>query len=218
MKNKGIYKIGLISLLAVILILVGANQFSRHSTEKRDVKVETKQKKTKRVVKKATPQTVRDDKDMVALKTFKYADPSEKKDYPDLAAHPNAWIDVDIATQRTYIKDGKKNLYEMYSSTGKHDTTPRGTYYIQNERGDFFYTAPLKMGAYYYVSFLNHGEYLFHTTPTDVTGKYDEKIAKTLGREPSSHGCIHLSTPDCKWIYDNVPSGMKVVIHGTYAS
>ena len=218
MKNKGIYKIGLISLLVVILILVGANQFSRHSTEKRDVKVETKQKKAKKLVKKATPQTVRDDKDMIGLQTFKYADSSEKKNYPDLTAHPSAWIDVDIATQRTYIKDGKKNLYEMYSSTGKHDTTPRGTYYIQNERGDFFYTAPLKMGAYYYVSFLNHGEYLFHTTPTDVTGKYDEKIAKTLGREPSSHGCIHLSTPDCKWIYDNVPSGMKVVIHGTYAS
>ena len=218
MKNKGIYKIGLISLLVVILILVGANQFSRHSTEKRDVKVETKQKKAKKLVKKATPQTVRDDKDMIGLKTFKYADSSEKKNYPDLTAHPNAWIDVDIATQRTYIKDGKKNLYEMYSSTGKHNTTPRGTYYIQNERGDFFYTAPLKMGAYYYVSFLNHGEYLFHTAPTDVTGKYDEKIAKTLGREPSSHGCIHLSTPDCKWIYDSVPSGMKVVIHGTYAS
>lgn len=220
MKIKGIYKIGIVSLLAVVLIFVGFNQFTRQTTSKKDVKVEKSAKKVSKktkIVKKDTPATVQDDKDMTNLKNFKYADPSEKKDYPDLTAHPNAWIDVDIATQRTYIKDGKATLYEMYSSTGKHSTTPKGTYHIQNERGDFFYTAPLKMGAYYYVSFLNHGEYLFHTTPTDVNGKYDEKIAKTLGREPSSHGCVHLSIADCKWLYDNVPSGMKVVIHGTYA-
>jgi len=106
----------------------------------------------------------------------------------------------------------------MFSSTGKHDTTPRGTYYVQGERGDYFYTEPLKLGAYYWVSYLNHGEYLFHTTPTDENGKYVESIAKTLGRKPSSHGCIHLSVPDCKWVYDNVPTGMKVVIHGEFKS
>lgn len=213
MKIKWVYKISgiIIASLAIILLVVG--HFSQHNGVQKDVKVETK-KDARKDIKKA-PQ-VREDKGMVSLKNFKYDQSSEKKSYPDLNQHPNAWIDVDIATQRTYIKDGKTTLYEMYSSTGKHDTTPRGTYYIQNERGDFFYTKPLKMGAYYWVSFLHHGEYLFHTTPTDVTGKYDDKIAKTLGNEPSSHGCIHLSTPDCKWVYDNVPTGMKVVIHGKY--
>lgn len=217
MKLQGKYKISLMVVLFLALFFVAIGHFSKQSETKRDIKVESKAKPAKKpVVKKNTPTTVTDDKAMVGLKKFNYADPSESKDYPDLAAHPNAWIDVDIATQRTYIKDGKTDLYEMYASTGKHDTTPRGTYYVQNERGNFFYTQPLKMGAYYYVSFLNHGEYLFHTTPTDVNGKYDEKIAKTLGREPSSHGCIHLSIADCKWVYDNIPSGTKVVIHGTY--
>ncbi|KRO00786.1 L,D-transpeptidase [Companilactobacillus kimchiensis] len=184
---------------------------------KTNTKTTASAKSTKSIAKKAdTPKTVQDDKDMVGLKNFKYDSPSEKKAYPDLQAHPNAWIDVDIATQRVYIMDGTTKLYSMYSSTGRHDTTPRGTYYIQHERGDFFYTEPLKMGAYYWVSFLNHGEYLFHTTPTDINGKYDETIGKTLGREPSSHGCVHLSVPDCKWVYDNVPSDMKVVIHGKY--
>lgn len=200
--------------MALFMAVIG--HFSKQTTTKRDLKVEATQKKIKKVAPKNTPTTVQDDKQMVGLKNFKYTDPSEKKDYPDLSKYPHAWIDVDLATQRTYIKDGTTTLYEMYSSTGRHDTTPRGTYYIQNERGEFFYTEPLKMGAYYWVSFLNHGEYLFHTTPTDVTGKYDEEIAKTLGREPSSHGCVHLSIADCKWIYDNVPTGMKVVIHGKY--
>lgn len=187
-----------------------------HDDEKK-VKADSSVKSAKVAVKKKVEKTAtNDDKDMIDLKHFKYTDASEKKAYPDLTQHPKAWIDVDIAAQRVYIKENQNKLYTMYSSTGKDDTTPRGTYYVQHERGDFFYTEPLKMGAFYWVSFLNHGEYLFHTTPTDVTGKYDETIAKTLGQKPSSHGCIHLSTPDCKWVYDNVPENMKVVIHGKY--
>jgi len=195
-----------------------------HSTGDITVEAASKSKKKttkKRVAKKKaveSPKTVHDAKSMVGLKHFKYNSPSEKKAYPNLIDHPNAWIDVNIATQRMYIKDGNKKLYSMYSSTGAHDTTPRGTYYIQSERGNYFYTEPLKLGAYYWVSYLNHGEYLFHTTPTDENGKYVKSIAKTLGRKPSSHGCIHLSVADCKWVYENVPYGMKVVIHGKYNS
>lgn len=159
-----------------------------------------------------------DDKDMVPLKDFCYKMSSEKKAYPDLTKHPDAFIDVDISNQRVYIKDGKTVLYEMYASTGKDDATPRGTYQIEPERGEYFYTAPLKLGAYHYTSFLNHGEYLFHTTPTDEKGHYVESIAKTLGVKPSSHGCVHLSNPDCKWIFDNAPTGMKVVIHGHFSA
>lgn len=221
MKNKRIYQIGAIAVLVVLLGFISFHVYTGHQarvvavSEQRAKKLQAKKaQKAKKVA--ATPKTVVYDKHMVSLKKFSYQDPSEKKAYPDLAAYPKAWVDVDIATQRVYIKDGNKNLYEMYSSTGKDDTTPRGTYYIQNERGNFFYTQPLKMGAYYYVSFLNHGEYLFHTTPTDLYGKYDKKIGKTLGREPSSHGCIHLSVADCKWFYDNAPEKMKVVIHGKY--
>jgi len=223
MSRKGIYRI----VLSVLLVLVlGVATFHFYNSSN-DTKVEADSKTEKSVKKNAakvkptkkvadTPATVHDDKDMVGLKNFKYGDPSEKKDYPNLMEHPNAWIDVDIATQRMYIKDGDTKLYSMYASTGKNDTTPRGTYHVQPERGNYFYTEPLKLGAYYWVSYLNHGEYLFHTTPTDENGKYVEAIAKTLGREPSSHGCIHLSIADCKWVYDNVPTDMKVVIHGEF--
>jgi len=221
MNRKGIYRIILSVLLVVVLGFSVAHFYNSSNVKvEADSKTNKPVKKTRKTVSKKntvdSPTTVHDDKNMVGLKNFKYGDSSEKKDYPNLMEHPNAWIDVDIATQRTYIMDGKTKLYSMYSSTGKNDTTPRGTYQIESERGEYFYTEPLKLGAYYWVSYLNHGEYLFHTTPTDANGKYVESIAKTLGREPSSHGCIHLSIPDCKWIYDNVPTGMKVVIHGQY--
>lgn len=220
MDHKGIYRIILAALFVVVLGVVGFNIYSNNDDSIKADSGTAKpiRKAPAKPVKKvaATPATVHDDKDMVSLKNFKYDAPSEKKAYPNLTEHPDAWIDVDIATQRTYIKDGDTKLYSMYSSTGKHDTTPRGTYHIQNERGNYFYTEPLKLGAYYWVSYLNHGEYLFHTTPTDENGKYVTAIAKTLGREPSSHGCVHLSVADCKWVYDNVPAGMKVVIHGEY--
>jgi lipoprotein-anchoring transpeptidase ErfK/SrfK len=36
--------------------------------------------------------------------------------------------------------------------------------------------------------------------------------AKKLG-EKDSHGCIHLTVPDAKWIYEHIPYNTKVVIH-----
>ena len=111
---------------------------------------------------------------------------SQKNEYPDLDKHPHAYLKVSIAKQRVYI---------------------------QKERGDFFYNAASKEGAKYWVSFKDHGIYLFHTVPTDKNGKFIPKEAQQLGKEAQSHGCVRLSVPDAKWIYKNVPEGMKVEIH-----
>ncbi|WP_334333352.1 L,D-transpeptidase [Companilactobacillus sp. HBUAS59544] len=216
MNKRGIYTTILVALTVIVL---GAGGIYLATNNNQNTKVEArgqKSKPKKMVSKKKSSKAIDDDKDMVPLKKFKYTMASEKKDYPNLQEHPNAWIDVDIATQRVHIMDGKTKLYEMYASTGKDDATPKGTFHIEPERGEFFYTKPLKLGAFYWVSFKDHGVYLFHTSPTDVQGNYVESIAKTLGKEPSSHGCIHLSTPDCKWIYENVPTEMTVKIHGTF--
>ncbi|MEE6711155.1 L,D-transpeptidase [Pediococcus acidilactici] len=139
---------------------------------------------------------------------------SQKNDYPDLDNHPQAYLKVSIPKQRVYVMDGKKVLYTMYASTGSKDSpTPTGTFHIQKERGDFFYNAASKEGAKYWVSFKDHGIYLFHTVPTDKNGKFIPKEAQQLGKEAQSHGCVRLSVPDAKWIYNNVPEGMKVEIH-----
>lgn len=141
---------------------------------------------------------------------------SETKAYPNLTKYPQAWLDVNIAKQRVYIRDGANHnqvLYRMFCSTGKDNSTPRGTYYIQAERGTHFYNASEKEGANFYVSWKNHGEYLFHTVPVDANGNYKKSVADNIGHKPSSHGCVQLTIPDAKWVYQNVPYGMKVVIH-----
>lgn len=147
---------------------------------------------------------------------------SETVPYPDLSKVKNLWVKVSLKGNRTYLYDGSKLIYTMYSSGGVYQkdaktgkmksTTPTGTFYVQAERGDSFYNQELGEGANYYVSWLNHGEYLFHSVPTKADGSYNLKEAAKLGKSTGSHGCIRLSVPDAKWMEQNLPEGTKVVI------
>lgn len=137
---------------------------------------------------------------------------SESKPYPSWNKLKAPWVDVSIKNQRVYIKDGQKTVYTMFASTGVNDSTPKGTFHIQGERGKFFYNAESKEGARYWVSFKDHGIYLFHTVPTDEQGHYNVAEANQLGKEAKSHGCVRLSVPDAKWFYETVTYGTKVVV------
>ncbi|MDT6981158.1 L,D-transpeptidase [Levilactobacillus zymae] len=140
--------------------------------------------------------------------------PSEDQAYPDLTRYPHAWLDVNTRRQRVYVRNGRRTLYTMYCSTGTGaNATPTGTFYIQAERGKFFYNPTSGEGARYWVSWKDHGVYLFHSVPTNKQGDYITKEAKQLGRTAASHGCIRLSVADAQWVYRHVPYGMKVVIH-----
>ncbi|MFR0610397.1 L,D-transpeptidase [Limosilactobacillus mucosae] len=147
---------------------------------------------------------------------------SETVPYPDLSKVKNLWVKVSLKGNRTYLYDGSKLIYTMYSSGGVYQkdaktgklksATPTGTFYVQAERGDSFYNQELGEGANYYVSWLNHGEYLFHSVPTKADGSYNLKEAAKLGKSTGSHGCIRLSVSDAKWMEQNLPEGTKVVI------
>ncbi|KJY49634.1 L,D-transpeptidase [Bifidobacterium sp. H1HS16N] len=138
--------------------------------------------------------------------------PSQQVDYPDPAAHPGLSLEVSLQDQRVYVRDGSELLYTMYASTGMNDSTPRGSFRIQAERGDHFYNPGEGMGARYYTSFLNHGVFLFHSVPTDSKGGFIKEEADMLGIRPGSHGCIRLTVPDARWIMQSVPTGTPVVI------
>ena len=138
--------------------------------------------------------------------------PSQQVDYPDPAAHPGLSLEVSLQDQRVYVRDGSQLLYTMYASTGMDDSTPRGSFRIQSERGDHFYNPSEGMGARYYTSFLNHGVFLFHSVPTDSSGDYIKEEADRLGVRPSSHGCIRLTVPDARWIMQSVPTGTPVLV------
>lgn len=147
---------------------------------------------------------------------------SETIPYPDLSKVKDLWVKVSLKGNRTYLYDGSKIIYTMYSSGGVYQkdaktgkmksATPTGTFYVQAERGDSFFNQELGEGANYYVSWLNHGEYLFHSVPTKADGSYNLKEAVKLGKSTGSHGCIRLSVPDAKWMEQNLPEGTKVVI------
>ena len=109
--------------------------------------------------------------------------------------------------------DAKPTSHSVYVDGKQVSYTPTGTYYIENERGESFFNNSLNEGARYYISWLNHGEYLFHTVPTNAQGEYDVEECKKLGKQPASHGCIRLSVPDAIWLYNNLPVGTKVVIN-----
>lgn len=140
---------------------------------------------------------------------------SETIPYPNVAQHPNMWVHVSLEKQRVYLMDGNTILYTMYASTGQASrgwATPKGTFYIQAERGKYFYAPNVKEGAYNWVSFKDHGVYLFHSVPFDKDGHVIQSAADAQGVSESSHGCVHLTMADSKWFYQNIRFNTKVVI------
>lgn len=155
-------------------------------------------------------------------KPINWHESSETIPYPDLSKVHDLWVKVSIKGNRTYLYDGNHLLYIMYSSAGvyKRDKqthqlkslTPTGTFHVQEERGDSFYNASVKTGAKHYVSWHGHGEYLFHSVPTDPDGSFDKAQAAKLGKSTASHGCVRLSIADAKWMEQNLPTGTKVQV------
>ncbi|OYR98397.1 hypothetical protein CBF64_09555 [Lactobacillus taiwanensis] len=179
----------------------------QNSSEKENYSIATPQKRK-------NFQPYQDPKDLVKAGTWDKK--SENKEHPNLTKVKGLWIRVSLKGNRTYIMSDKKPIYTMLSTGGSYhknkSNTPTGTYYIQHERGNNFYNYKLNEGAEYYVSWKDHGIYLFHSVPTKPDGTVSEKEAKKLGKSPGSHGCIRLSIPDSKWLATTVPVGTKVVI------
>lgn len=141
-----------------------------------------------------------------------YTKSSEIKPYPKHISAKKDRIVVPVKKQRAYLKRGKKTRYEFYVSTGAHNSTPRGHYRINTYRALWFYSASEKMGARYAVGFLQGGLYLFHENPRNVHQRTIKSVAQKLGKKPSSHGCVHLSTSDARWFYHQAPTGLRVII------
>ncbi|HFE9565993.1 TPA: L,D-transpeptidase [Streptococcus agalactiae] len=122
----------------------------------------------------------------------------QKKTYPNLNKYSNLEIHVSSTRQTMTITSSDKVIFKTIVSTGaKESPTPKGTFVIEPERGDFFYNASSKEGAYYWVSFKEHGIYLFHSVPTDQQGNEIPEEAKQLGKA-ASHGCVRMSRADAK--------------------
>lgn len=147
-------------------------------------------------------------------------------DHPSLQgiATKDLRIVVDQATpQRLRIYKGDQLLTQFIISTGKatdkDSHTPDGNWTIQPEHGNWFYNPSkgIESGAHNWISWKDHGVYLFHS----ITYKQDGKTLRldrqgNLGK-PNSDGCVQMSIPDSQWFYQNFKDrvGTRVqVIHG----
>lgn len=121
------------------------------------------------------------------------------------------WIHVSIKSQNLTIYDANNEVIESFiCSTGSSGyDTPKGTFSIYN-RGKSFYSQKYQEGAYYWVAF--YKDYYIHSIPFDKNKNIIQSVANDLGKQ-DSHGCVHLTIPDSKWIYDNISNGTKVVVN-----
>ena len=202
----------------LVFIVAGSTMLFMHHQDRQNIAQRVASTKTERKVqssKKAHSKLVAEkNKNKNTMREpINWRQPSETVPYPSVKKHPNLAFYVDISKQRVYLRDGKKTLYTMYASTGKNNSTPRGDFAIQAERGYSFYNPEDQGGANYYTSWYQHGVYLFHTVPTDKNGQYILSAAKLLGTAADSHGCIRLSVPDARWINENAKVGMAVHVY-----
>ena len=124
-----------------------------------------------------------------------------------------SWLIIlKISEHKVRIYKGKQNkwtrAHTFRCTTGASSTpTPRGTYTIKS-RGLFFDTGS-SMRCWYYTQF--YGNYLFHSVLYDRSPTPRHIVDGRLGIN-ASHGCVRLALGNAKWIYQNIPSGTKVVI------
>lgn len=181
-----------------------------------------KEKQAQATAKQATAESAQDTAKKAAAKSevgekkrpqpVDWQGPSEAKPYPTLQA--TDWIKVSLEKQRTYLMRGQTVLYTMRCSTGSGGdrATPAGNFAIQSERGEQFFNQHSGEGARYWVSWKDHGIYLFHSVPIDQAGHYIVSEAAQLGEKANSHGCIRLSVADAQWLYQHAITGMRVVV------
>lgn len=141
--------------------------------------------------------------------------------HPDLKNIPANQLKLVVhkANQTLSVYDNNKLVSQMLVSTGvatnNDDTTPSGHWTIQKEHGKWFYNpkAGVQEGAWNWISFKDHGVYLFHSVPCD---KNQKPVADKMGKlgHKNSHGCVQMSFPDNQWLYDNFANkvGTQVII------
>jgi len=119
-------------------------------------------------------------------------------------------IEVDLSAQKVFIFYEGNPIREMICSGGTEEKpTPAGEFKT-TRKGDYFWSDKYNVGAYYWVRFYN--EYLFHSVPFDAEGQMIKEEFEKLG-SPASHGCIRLGLEDARWVYDMLPTGIKVLVY-----
>lgn len=116
---------------------------------------------------------------------------------------------VDRAACRTTIFAGSAGawnlLYNWQCAPGKPSTPTVGGQFTVGSKGYYFDSGNAR--CYWYTQFC--GDYLFHSV---LYSKYNGSLMDGRVGMQLSHGCVRLPIQNAKWIYDNIPTGTKVVV------
>lgn len=123
-------------------------------------------------------------------------------------------LEVDVINNVTIAFDSASGeiVRIMRCTTGERGTsTPQGSYKIGSRKERFGYFEEFDCYAQYWTQV--HEGIFFHSI------LYRERNASTLIRssyrnlgKSTSHGCIRLTVPDARWIYENIAPGTPISI------
>ena len=118
-------------------------------------------------------------------------------------------IEVDLTKQKVFVYYKDNIIREMICSGGAGESTPLGEFET-TKKIEYSWVDRFNMGAFYWIRF--YKKYFFHSVPFDKNGEMIIEEYEKLG-SPVSHGCIRLKLEEAKWLYDKLPSGVKVIIN-----
>ncbi|MCR5690824.1 MAG: Ig-like domain-containing protein [Eubacterium sp.] len=107
--------------------------------------------------------------------------------------------------------DGKYKAFKAFVCSAGY-ATPTGTFSLGEKMRWHTLDGP-SYGQYcsrIYNGFLFHSVWYYNQTKNSQSYAQYNKLGST-----ASHGCVRLTVADAKWIYDNVPSGTKIVIYNS---
>lgn len=120
------------------------------------------------------------------------------------------FIWVDTKNFKTNIFRGSKNNWTLINSflctIGKPtDPTIKGIFWVGVKGYSFGEDRGFKCLYYTQIK----GDYLFHSIPYNLDGTIrDNRLGMML-----TDGCVRLSTPHAKWIYNTIPIGTTIFIN-----
>jgi lipoprotein-anchoring transpeptidase ErfK/SrfK len=113
------------------------------------------------------------------------------------------WIEVNLAKQRLFAWDGKKQIHAVVVSTGKASTpTVTGLFAIQDKQslmtleGDDYVVPNVPSVMFFSGGYAIHGAYWHNRFGT-----------------PVSHGCINVAVDHAEWLFNWASVGTPVVVH-----
>lgn len=146
---------------------------------------------------------------------------SETKGYPDLSHVQNLSLLVNIRKKRVYVMSGNHPVYTMYASAGILSSNPNNEEPTSKTPTGNFTTGdkqePLvngQLGYHFNIAFTSHNgtALYFRTGPTNLSGDYNTKKNKDIGKKNVTDGSIWLTKTDAQWLYQNLPGHTKVTI------